>query len=105
MAQNLNGWHLSRNVPVTLIVALVIQAVAIVGTYYRMQYDIVANTAEIIRFVAEDNERHDHLNATIERMRATDTEQAVRLERIDTTVTANQQTLTRIERKLDSSRK
>ena len=104
MAENSTGWHLSRNVPITLIIALAVQAIAIVGTYYKMQNNIVNNANEINRFEADENQRHQRIDAMIERMRGTDTEQAVRLERIDATVIANQQTLSRIEQKIDTVR-
>ena len=38
-----NNWHLSKSVPVTLIVALVLQAAAIVWTVSQMQSSIEAN--------------------------------------------------------------
>jgi len=38
--QNNNSWHLSKSVPVSLILALVIQAAAIVWTVSQMQSSI-----------------------------------------------------------------
>ena len=44
-----NSWHLSKSVPVTLIVALVLQASAIVWTVSQMQSSIEANAMSIVR--------------------------------------------------------
>ena len=44
-----NSWHLSKSVPVSLIVALVLQAAAIVWTVSQMQSNIEANANSIER--------------------------------------------------------
>ena len=47
--QNNNSWHLSKSVPVSLILALVTQAAAIVWTVSQMQSSIEANAISIVR--------------------------------------------------------
>jgi septal ring factor EnvC (AmiA/AmiB activator) len=49
MTTEKNNWHLSKSVPVTLIVALVLQASAIVWTVSQMQSSIEANAMSIVR--------------------------------------------------------
>ena len=49
MTTEKNNWHLSKSVPVTLIVALVLQASAIVWTVSQMQSSIEANAMSIVK--------------------------------------------------------
>ena len=49
MTTEKNSWHLSKSVPVSLIVALVLQASAIVWTVSQMQSSIEANAMSIVR--------------------------------------------------------
>jgi len=65
-------WHLSKSVPISLIVALIIQGGAIVWTVSQMQSDIDGNTQDIAR-----------LDARVELIRDSMREQAIQLGRID----------------------
>ena len=49
MTTEKNSWHLSKSVPVSLIVALVLQASAIVWTVSQMQSSIEANAMSIVK--------------------------------------------------------
>ena len=75
--QNNNSWHLSKSVPVTLIVALVLQAAAIVWTVSQMQSSIEANASNIIR-----------LETRTEKLELLVQNQAVALARIDENIKA-----------------
>ena len=75
--QNNNNWHLSKSVPVTLIVALVLQAAAIVWTVSQMQSSIEANASNIIR-----------LESRTEKLELLVQNQAVALARIDENIKA-----------------
>jgi len=72
-----NNWHLSKSVPVTLIVALVLQAAAIVWTVSQMQSSIEANATNIIR-----------LESRTEKLELLVQNQAVALARIDENIKA-----------------
>ena len=72
-----NNWHLSKSVPVTLIVALVLQAAAIVWTVSQMQSSIEANASNIIR-----------LESRTEKLELLVQNQAVALARIDENIKA-----------------
>jgi len=45
-----NGWHLSKSVPVTLLLGLITQAGAIVWTVSMMMADIQENQTDIVEF-------------------------------------------------------
>ena len=77
MANASEQWHLSKSVPVTLIMGLLIQAVAIVWTVSTMSADINENKADILR--------NDTRIITIE---ATVHSQAIALARIDENIKA-----------------
>ena len=72
-----NNWHLSKSVPVTLIVALVLQAAAIVWTVSQMQSSIAANATNLIR-----------LETRTEKLEMAVQSQAVALARIDENIKA-----------------
>jgi septal ring factor EnvC (AmiA/AmiB activator) len=72
-----NNWHLSKSVPVTLIVALVLQAAAIVWTVSQMQSSIAANADNLIR-----------LETRTEKLELAVQSQAVALARIDENIKA-----------------
>ena len=77
MSKENNSWHLSKSVPVTLIVALVLQAAAIVWTVSQMQSSIEANASNIIR-----------LESRTEKLELLVQNQAVALARIDENIKA-----------------
>ena len=77
MSKENNNWHLSKSVPVTLIVALVLQAAAIVWTVSQMQSSIEANASNIIR-----------LETRTEKLELLVQNQAVALARIDENIKA-----------------
>ena len=77
MSKENNNWHLSKSVPVTLIVALVLQAAAIVWTVSQMQSSIEANATNIIR-----------LESRTEKLELLVQNQAVALARIDENIKA-----------------
>ena len=77
MSKENNSWHLSKSVPVTLIVALVLQAAAIVWTVSQMQSSIEANATNIIR-----------LESRTEKLELLVQNQAVALARIDENIKA-----------------
>ena len=72
-----NNWHLSKSVPVSLILALVIQAAAIVWTVSQMQSSIEANAMSIVRIET----RTEKLELAVQG-------QAVALARIDENIKA-----------------
>jgi septal ring factor EnvC (AmiA/AmiB activator) len=75
--QNNNSWHLSKSVPVSLIVALVLQASAIVWTVSQMQSSIAANASSILKIET----RTEKLELAVQG-------QAVALARIDENIKA-----------------
>ena len=72
-----NSWHLSKSVPVSLIVALVLQASAIVWTVSQMQSSIAANASSILKIET----RTEKLELAVQG-------QAVALARIDENIKA-----------------
>ena len=72
-----NNWHLSKSVPVSLILALVIQAAAIVWTVSQMQSNIEANAMSIVKIET----RTEKLELAVQG-------QAVALARIDENIKA-----------------
>ena len=77
MTTEKNSWHLSKSVPVSLILALVIQAAAIVWTVSQMQSNIEANATNLIR-----------LETRTEKLEMAVQSQAVALARIDENIKA-----------------
>ena len=83
-----NNWHLSKSVPVSLILALVIQAAAIVWTVSQMQSSIEANAMSIVRIET----RTEKLELAVQG-------QAVALARIDENIKAIRMSVERIASK------
>jgi septal ring factor EnvC (AmiA/AmiB activator) len=75
--QNNNSWHLSKSVPVSLILALVLQASSIVLTVSQMQSSIAANASSILKIET----RTEKLELAVQG-------QAVALARIDENIKA-----------------
>ena len=80
-----NSWHLSKSVPVSLILALVIQAAAIVWTVSQMQSNIEANAMSIVKIET----RTEKLELAVQG-------QAVALARIDENIKAIRMSVERI---------
>jgi len=83
-----NSWHLSKSVPVSLILALVIQAAAIVWTVSQMQSNIEANAMSIVKIET----RTEKLEMAVQG-------QAVALARIDENIKAIRMSVERIASK------
>ena len=83
-----NNWHLSKSVPVSLIVALVLQASAIVWTVSQMQSSIAANASSILKIET----RTEKLELAVQG-------QAVALARIDENIKAIRTSVERIASK------
>ena len=83
-----NSWHLSKSVPVSLILALVIQAAAIVWTVSQMQSNIEANAMSIVKIET----RTEKLELAVQG-------QAVALARIDENIKAIRMSVERIASK------
>jgi len=83
-----NNWHLSKSVPVSLILALVIQAAAIVWTVSQMQSNIEANAMSIVKIET----RTEKLELAVQG-------QAVALARIDENIKAIRMSVERIASK------
>lgn len=75
-----DSWHLSKSVPISLIIALVFQAAAIVWTVSNMSSTIEQNSIEIVRLDA----RTSSLEKIVQ-------EQAVAMARIDENIKAIRQ--------------
>ncbi len=88
MEKNNNSWHLSKSVPVSLILALVIQAAAIVWTVSQMQSNIEANAMSIVKIET----RTEKLELAVQG-------QAVALARIDENIKAIRMSVERIASK------
>ena len=82
-----NSWHLSKSVPVTLIVALILQAAAIVWTVSQMQSSIEQNATNIIR-----------LETRTEKIEMAVQSQAIALARIDENIKAIRESVEQIAR-------
>jgi Tfp pilus assembly protein PilO len=82
-----NSWHLSKSVPVSLIVALVLQAAAIVWTVSQMQSSISQNATNIIR-----------LETRTEKIEMAVQSQAIALARIDENIKAIRESVEQIAR-------
>ena len=87
MSTEPNSWHLSKSVPVTLIVALILQAAAIVWTVSQMQSSIEQNATNIIR-----------LETRTEKIEMAVQSQAIALARIDENIKAIRESVEQIAR-------
>lgn len=83
------AWHLSKGVPITLIVALIIQGAAIVWTVSSMNAAIGTNTDRIVR-----------VENSVENNREKAQGQAVQLGRIEASIDAMHETLQHISSQL-----
>lgn len=77
---NTDSWHLSKSVPVTLIIGLITQGAAIVWTVSMMMSDISANREDIVNV----QDRVGRLENAVH-------EQAVSMARIDENIKAIRQ--------------
>ena len=80
MAAQNESWHLSKSVPISLIVALIIQAAAIVWTVSNMSSTIDRNAMDIVRL--------DARTASLEKIVQ---DQAIAMARIDENIKAIRQ--------------
>ena len=80
MAAQNESWHLSKSVPISLILALIIQAAAIVWTVSNMSSTIDRNAMDIVRL--------DARTASLEKIVQ---DQAVAMARIDENIKAIRQ--------------
>ena len=87
MSTEPNSWHLSKSVPVTLIVALILQAAAIVWTVSQMQSSIEQNATNIVR-----------LETRTEKIEIAVQSQAIALARIDENIKAIRESVEQIAR-------
>ena len=87
MSMEPNSWHLSKSVPVTLIVALILQAAAIVWTVSQMQSSIEQNATNIVR-----------LETRTEKIEMAVQSQAIALARIDENIKAIRESVEQIAR-------
>ena len=85
------SWHLSKSVPITLIVGLTLQAGGVVWMFSQMSSDIDNNSKRIER-----------LDAQVEEISDTAQEQAVQLGRIETRLDALMDQSDRILRALEA---
>lgn len=88
MAENNDSWHLSKSVPVTLIVGLITQGAAIVWTVSMMMADISDNREDIVNV----QERVGRLEDVVH-------EQAVSMARIDENIKAIRQAVEKMAEK------
>lgn len=77
---NTDSWHLSKSVPITLIVGLITQGAAIVWTVSMMMSDISANREDIV-----------NVQNRVGRLEEAVHEQAVSMARIDENIKAIRQ--------------
>lgn len=77
---NTDSWHLSKSVPVTLIIGLITQGAAIVWTVSMMMSDISANREDIV-----------NVQNRVGRLEEAVHEQAVSMARIDENIKAIRQ--------------
>jgi len=80
MAAQNESWHLSKSVPISLIVALILQAAAIVWTVSNMSSTIDRNAMDIVRL--------DARTASLEKIVQ---DQAIAMARIDENIKAIRQ--------------
>ena len=85
------SWHLSKSVPVTLIIGLTLQAGGVVWMFSQMSSDIESNSKRIER-----------LDAQVEEISDTAQAQAVQLGRIETRLDALMDQSDRILRALEA---
>jgi len=85
------SWHLSKSVPLTLIIGLVVQAGGVVWMFSQMSSDIANNSARLTKVETQVEEIQDTAQA-----------QAVQLGRIETRLDALMDQSDRILRALEA---
>ncbi len=90
--QNREGWHLTKAVPVTLILALLIQAAAVIWQGSQWTAAIASNTRDI-----------EQLKATQSLQAANSQNQAVQLARIEENTRNSAQQIENLVRSLEQS--
>ncbi len=63
-------WHLDKKIPLGLIVAAVVQASALVGSYYKIVSDIELLKADVQTLHTRDNKTENDLRIAIEEVKA-----------------------------------
>ncbi len=110
MADEPQGWHLSRSVPITLILTLFLLATTGVGGYYTMQAELRAMKSELVDVNTELAKIQSNLvESRILRDRVNGITRSVdeigslsnRLTAVETELTAVKTLLASIDRKLD----
>ena len=89
-------WHLSKTVPIGLIVGLITQGAAIVWTVSMMMSDIERNSQDIAEFNREDL---IELQARVQATERSTQQQAISMARIDENIKAIRDTIERMARK------
>ena len=60
----MENWHLSRNVPIALFLALVVQAVSVSGAFTKVEVGVEQNSKDIVavgeRVSVLDNRQREH---------------------------------------------
>jgi molecular chaperone GrpE (heat shock protein) len=90
MAENREHWHLSKSVPVSIIIVLVLQFAGFVGTFATLKSDVTRAQADIER-----------LDRQVDIMRTSSQEQAQRLARIEERLLGVQGSLDRLVRAIE----
>jgi len=91
--QEKEAWHLSRSVPISLLVGLLLQLAGFAWYAGQVTEKVNNNSNNIVEMRAREDQLEQRSNA-----------QAVQLGRIEENIRATRNTLDRIERKLDGNR-
>ena len=89
--KNQSEWHLSKSVPITLIVAIILQTISLVGFVYTLRNDVSNNSKELARITVTHETRIDTLEKIVQN-------QAIMLARIDENLKAIRTAVERNER-------
>jgi len=89
--KNQSEWHLSKSVPITLIVAIILQTISLVGFVYTLRNDVSNNSKELARITVTHETRINTLEKIVQN-------QAVMLARIDENLKAIRAAVERNER-------
>jgi len=89
--KNQSEWHLSKSVPITLIVAIILQTISLVGFVYTLRNDVSNNSKELARITVTHETRIDTLEKIVQN-------QAIMLARIDENLKAIRAAVERNER-------
>jgi len=63
-------WHLDKKIPLGLIVAAVVQAAALVGSYYKIVSDIELLKADVMTLHTRDNKVETDLREAVAEVKA-----------------------------------